>query len=214
VDAPRVRRRQPVAAQKDGQLAQAGRVAPRSRDGARDRGADAGNFAHAFRGVVEHFAERVAEMFRDSAREPRADAFYFRSEVALYRDGAGRAQRFEIDDVKLFAETLMLLEAADSADGRAHFEAGEIADDRDAAKIAMLIRHDHDRDRIAVAVVNEQDLIEDAFERLGRCQRLCHGNRITRDGGGVQLAALARVNRRASRRRWKSIWTQTPKSRG
>ena len=195
VDSPRVRGRQSVPAQKDSQLAQARRVAPRSRDCACDRTADARNFAHSLRRVVEHFAKRVAEVFRNSPREPAAYAFYFRSEVALDRDGSGGPQSFEIDDMKLLAEPLVLLEAAQRAYGRAHFQTREIADDGDAARVAMLLRYDHDRDRIAVLVVDEQDLIEDALESLGRLNRLCHGNRITRDGTGVQLPALASINR-------------------
>src|SRR5208282_3423395 len=133
VDAPGVRRRQAVSAQKDRQLAQAGRVAPGGRDCSRDGGSDAGNFAHAFGRVVEHFAERIAEMLRDSPREPGADAFYFRSEVAFDRDGPGRPQPFEVHHVKLIAEARMLLEAALRADGRADFETGEISYHRYAA---------------------------------------------------------------------------------
>ena len=83
----------------------------------------------------------------------------------------------------------MLLEGALGANGRADFEAREIADDGDAAKIAMLLRHDHDRDRVAVLVVDEQDLIEDALERLGRLYSLCHKQRITRPARRVQFAA-------------------------
>ena len=85
----------------------------------------------------------------------------------------------------------MLFEASQRPDRRADFESSEVADDRDAANIAMLLRHNHDRDRIAVLVVDKQDLIEDALDRLGRLNRLCHGNRITRDGGGVQLMRRA-----------------------
>jgi hypothetical protein len=33
-------------------------------------------------------------------------------------------------------------------------------------------------------------MIENALERLGRFQRLCHGNRITRGRGGVQLREM------------------------
>ena len=128
----------------------------------------------------------VAEVLRDSPRESGADALNFRSEVAFDRDGSGRAQRFEIDDVELLAEARMLFKAAERADGRADFEAREIADDGDAAKIAMLLRHDDDRDRVAVLVVDEQDLIESALDSLGRLNRLCHGNRITRDGARRQ----------------------------
>ena len=114
---------------------------------------------------------------------------------------AGR-KRFEIDDVELLAEARMLFEAAQRADGRADFETREIADDGDAAKIAMLLRHDDDGDRVAVLVVDEQDLIENALDSLGRLNRLCHGNRITRDGRGVQLMRRAhqqvRLNARFS----------------
>ena len=147
VDSSRVRGGQTVPAQKYGELAQTRGVAPCSRDQSRGRGADARNFAHAFGGVVEHFAERVAEMFGDSAREPGADALYFRSQVAFDRDGAGGADGFEVDDVELLTEARMLFEGAESADGRADFEACEIADDGDTAKIAMLLRDDDNRDR-------------------------------------------------------------------
>lgn len=51
----------------------------------------------------------------------------------------------------------------------------------------MLLRHDHDGDRVPVLVVDEQDLIEDAFERLVRLNRLCHGKRITCREPRVQL---------------------------
>ncbi len=190
VDAARVRRRQPVSAQKDCQLAQARRVAPCGRDQPRGSGADAGNFAHPLGRVVEHFAESVAEVFGDAPRAHRADAFYFRGKVAFDRDGARRPQRFVVDDVELLAEALMLLEAALRADGRADFEAGEIADHGDAAVVAMLERHDHDRHRVAVLIIDEQDLIENALERLVRFNCTCHGKRITRAACGVQLTAM------------------------
>ena len=167
-----------------------GRVAPCSRYQPRGSGADAGNFAHPLGRIVEHFAERVAEVFGDSARTHRTDAFYFRGKVAFDRDGARRPQRFVVDDVELFAEALMLLEAALRADGRADFEAGEIADYGDAAVVAMLERHDHDRHRVAVLVIDEQDLIENALERLVRFNCTCHGKRITRAACGVQLTAM------------------------
>src|SRR5208283_4290899 len=80
VDAPCVRGSQAVPAQKDRQLAKTGRVAPRCLDCPRNYGSDPGDFAHAFGSVVEHFAERVSEIFGDSTRERRADALYFRSE--------------------------------------------------------------------------------------------------------------------------------------
>ena len=108
--------------------------------------------------------------------------------------------------MKLLAEALMMLEAADGADGRADFEAGEIADDGDAAKVAVLLRHDHDRDRVAVLVVDEQDLIENALEGLGRFQRLCHGIRITRDGRGVQMKRREHQQARLRSARTSSIW--------
>ncbi len=187
VDAARVRGGQSVAAQENRQLAQPRRVAPCRRNRARDCGADAGNFAHPLRRVVEHFAERVAEVLRDAPREPWADAFYFRSEVALYREGSGGAQRFEIHDLELLAEALMILEAAERAYGRTDFEACEIADDGDAAKVAMLLGHDDDGDRVAGLVVGKENLIEDALESLGRLLRLCHGKRITRAARRVQL---------------------------
>jgi len=57
--------------------------------------------------------------------------------------------------VKLLAEALMLLESALRANGRSDFEAGEIADHRDAAKIAVLLRYHDDRDRIPVTIINE-----------------------------------------------------------
>ncbi len=179
-----------MPAQKDCQLAQPRRVAPCSRDCPRDYGSDAGNFAHAFRSVVEHLAERVAEVLRDSSRERGTDALYFRSEVAFERDRSGRPHRFEIDYVKLIAKARMLFEAALGADGRANFQAGEISNHRDAAQLAVFAGNDHDGDRVAVVLVNEQDLIEDALQRLGRLMRLCHGKRITRAARRVQLMAM------------------------
>src|SRR5580693_9743617 len=77
--------------------------------------------------------------------------------------------------MKLFAEALMLLEAALRADGRADFEAGEIADYGDAAVVAMLERHHDDGHRVAVLVIDEQHLIENALERLVRFNCTCHG---------------------------------------
>ena len=52
----------------------------------------------------------------------------------------------------------------------------------------MLPRDDHDRHRVTGFVVYEQDLIEDAVERLGRLLRLRHANRI-RVARRVQLMA-------------------------
>ena len=152
--------------------------------------ADAGNFAHPLGRVVEHFAESVAEVFGDSARTYRTDAFYFRGKVAFDRDGSRRPQRFVIDDVELFAEALMLLEAALRADGRADFEPGEIADYGDAAIVAMLERYDDDGHRVAVLVIDEQDLVENALERLVRFNCTSHGKRITRAARGVQLNTM------------------------
>ena len=79
----------------------------------------------------------------------------------------------------------MLFEAALSADGRANFQTGEFSHHRDAARVAMLAGNDHDRDRIAILFVDEQDLIEGALQRLGRMMRLCHAKRITRGGRRV-----------------------------
>ena len=129
-------------------------------------------------------------MFGDSPRKCRADALYFRSEVAFERDRSGGPHRFEIDYVKLIAKARMLFEAALSADGRANFQTGKISNHRDAAGVAVFAGNDHDGDRIAVVVVNEQDLIEDALQRLGRLMRSCHGKRITRGGRRVQLMAM------------------------
>src|SRR5208282_478233 len=189
VDAPCVRGSQAVPAQKDRQLAKTGRVAPRCRDCPRNYGSDPGDFAHAFGSVVEHFAERVSEIFGDSTRERRADALYFRSEVAFERDRSGGPHRFEIHHVKLIAKARMLFEAALSADGRANFQTGKISNHGDAAGVAVFAGNDDDGDRVTVFVVNKQDLIEDALQGLGRLMRLCHGKRITRGGRRVQLMA-------------------------
>ena len=77
VDPPRVRAASPWPRKKT--------VSSRKPDGratllrsAAQRAADAGNFAHALGSVVEHLAECVAEVLRDSPRKSGADAFYFR----------------------------------------------------------------------------------------------------------------------------------------
>ena len=65
-----------------------------------------------------------SRMYRTAARADGTNAVDFRSEVAFYRDSSRGPQRFEIDDVKLLAEALMLFEAALRADGRADFQTG------------------------------------------------------------------------------------------
>src|ERR1700688_3590901 len=92
--------------------------------------------------------------------------------------------------MKLLAEARMLFKPALGANRRADFESCKISDDGDAAEIVMLASNEYNGDRVAVVVVREQDLIEDALERLGRMLSLSHANRITRGARRVQLASI------------------------
>jgi len=63
----------------------------------------------------------------------------------------------------------------------------------------MLASNKYNGDRVAVVVVCEQDLIEDALERLGRMLSLSHRDRITRIARRVQLASIKRQQNIRSR---------------
>src|SRR5258707_13266155 len=89
--------------------------------------------------------------------------------------------------MKLLTEARMLFKPALGPNRRADFESCEISDNGDAAEIVVLARNEYNGDRVAVVVVREQNLIEDALERLGRMLSLSHANRITRIARRVQL---------------------------
>ncbi len=187
VDSPRVRGRDVVAAQEHRQLAQSRRIAPCRSDSARHHRPDSRHFAHPLRRVVQHFAEPVAEVFRDSPRRRGPDALNFRREVALDRDCARWPDRFKIDHLELIAEARMLFVRPLRANRRANFHAREIADHHDPPVAAMLERRDDHRDRIAAVLINVEHRVEDSLDRLACVCRLRHQLRITRRTPVVQL---------------------------
>ena len=122
-------------------------------------------------------------MLGDPPRERRTDALYFAGEVALERGHRGRADGFEILDPELLAVLRMALEAAAQAQARSDVETGQATDHSDAPAQVFIAALEH-RDRIATLFVDEEQLVQRAFDQefrlLAHCRHFTHQNRKAR----------------------------------
>ena len=154
VDAPCVAGSDPVAAQKDRQLAQSRGVAPGHRDSRGYHGAQAPHLAQTFGRIVEHRRQRLAKVLGDAPRERRARRPLSR------RRGSARARATEAGRTVSKSSTRncspylrMALEAAAQAQARADVEPGQAANHGDAAAEDLVATLEH-RDRIAALFVD------------------------------------------------------------
>jgi len=154
--------RQSVPTQKDGQLARPTRRAMH-RDHPRTAAPTPG-LHHTGGTIVEHFAERVAEIFGYPRARTGPLAFYFRSEVAFDRDRAGRPS-FRTRRRETARQSLVLLKPPSALIVDPNFETREIADDGNAAKSPFSCGMTTTRYREPLLVVDEQKPLEDALER-------------------------------------------------
>ena len=106
-------------------------------------------------------------MFDDPARQRRSDAFNFRSQIAFERGDAGRPQRFEVVDLKLLAVTRMFLETPSQSQAGANLDPAKIANDGDTGARPFVVATLNHRDRIAVGLVDEKQLIKGALNLMG-----------------------------------------------
>ncbi len=177
VDAPRVAGGDPVAAQKNRELAQTRGIAPRHRDSRCDHRAQAVHLAQALGRLVEHGRQRLAEVLGDPPRERGPDAFYLAGEIALERGHRGRTDGVEILDPELLAVLRMALEAAAQTQTRTDVEPGQAADHGDAPAQDFVAAFEH-RDRVATLLVDVEQLVQRAldqeFNLLARFRHLPH----------------------------------------
>ncbi len=192
----------PCAAQKDRQLAQSRRIAPRSGDSRGHHRAQAAHLVQSLGRCVEHGRQRLAEMLDDPPRERRPDALYLAGEIALQRGHRGRTEGLEVLDPELLAVPGMVLEAAAQAQSRADLEPGQAADHGDAPAQVVVAALDH-RDRIAALLVDVEHLVERAFDQefdlLARFRHLPHpvGERDALRLGSQELLAAPPASSRA-----------------
>src|SRR5712692_4874666 len=134
MDSPGVRSGNPVSTKKDGEFAQAGRVAPGRRNSFGDHRPESSHLAQPLRSAVENRFEHVAEVCGDAARQGRPNPFYFARQVSFERDRSGRPQSFEIFHPELFAVARMAFQAAPHSYSRSDLHALEFAHDRDTLR--------------------------------------------------------------------------------
>ena len=177
VDAPGVAGGDPVAAQKNRELAQARGIAPRHGDSRGHHRAQAAHFPQALGRLVQHGRQRLAKMLGDPPRERGPDALYLAGEVALQRGHRGRTDGLEILDPELFAVLGMTLEVAAQTQARADIEPGQAADHGYAPAQDFIAALEH-RDRIAALLVDVEQLVQRAldqeFDLLARFRHLPH----------------------------------------
>ena len=120
--------------------------------------------------MIENFSQSVAEILGDSPGQRWPNTVNLRCQVSLERERAGRTEGLVVFDFELFAEPGMLFEAAARANYRADFQPGQASHYGHGQGVTTLgIGPDH-RDRIAILLVDVQDMVERALNhRLDLC---------------------------------------------
>ena len=107
--------------------------------------------------------------------EGRSDAPDLGSQITFQCGDAGRANRLEVIDLKLLAVTRMFLEASVQPQAGANLDSTQVADDRDTRPRAFVVTTLDNRDRIAVGLVDEKQLIKGALNLMGVRSGGIHG---------------------------------------
>jgi hypothetical protein len=149
-----------------------------------------------FRRGVQNGRETIAKAFDNAVGEGWADAFNLGGEVAFQRGDAGGPNRLEVIDAKLLAIAGVLLEAAGQAESGANLDTAQVADDGNAASCAVVVAAFDHRDRIAVGFVDEEQLVEGAFDLASVRRGSIHGiNRFDGVGGAWKWRMRTSMNR-------------------
>jgi len=158
-----------VALQENHDVAHALLRRPRVLDAFGAFGPDAVHFPEPGREVVDDLERLFAESLNDAVGKRFPDALdQSAAEVLLDADDGPRQHAFEFLDGELAAELFVRGPAALGADGFAHVECGEVADDGDGLGPAPGGRGfgDELRDGVMVLLVGVHDAFDRAFDRF------------------------------------------------